>query len=98
MSKPTPTPWMIDPANPEMVMYSDGYICDCDAPSYRQTLLQVEWEANAAFIVQAVNAHQDLVEALEQVLIDWDDGSGAFTLTQATINKAQAALKKAKGV
>lgn len=67
----TPTPWMIKTG----LKFAEGrlYICDKDGQrlalilqnGYQQpSLTKKEAEANAAFIVRAVNCHEELVEML----------------------------------
>lgn len=73
----TPGPWIIDPAYPSEVQTSDlNTICSVwHAHAAGETItvrgvLECSLEesaANAAFIVRACNAHDDLVAALEAV-------------------------------
>lgn len=53
MSAHTPTPWMIDGAQPTRVQSADFY-----------TVLIDVAPADAAYIVECVNAHDELVAAL----------------------------------
>jgi hypothetical protein len=55
--------------------------------------------ANAALIVRAVNAHADLLEALE-TLVDEQNGPPLYRHAagwEAAMNKARAAIAKARG-
>ena len=69
----TPLPWMIDArstthivgANSRHVASTGGY--SSNLPEDRDTYTD-ENDANAAFIVHAVNAHQALVEALDEIV------------------------------
>lgn len=50
---------------------------------------------NAAFIVRAVNCHEELVEALSRVIDNRDTGS--YESTEQSIREARAVLAKARG-
>lgn len=65
----TPTPWKVDESQPEQLAViednEDGEgICEMD----HSVKDPVACQANAAFIVQAVNAHERLVSALQDCL------------------------------
>lgn len=66
----TPLPWTAErdiPHNrmPRVHSSADGsLICECG----NMGTTQDQWEANAAFIVHAVNSHHDLIEALRAVI------------------------------
>lgn len=107
MTAHTPTPWVRDPRSGRTTMvYSDdatgSAIADC-APSMVHRS-QAECEANAAFIVRACNAHDELVEALSALLSlhgtphqdEWLNPQ-AFKFAQDVTDKARAALSKATG-
>lgn len=63
MSKPTPTPWKIEKAF-KPVHPIEGFILKRD-DDVRHPVALVTKEANAAFIVRAVNAHQELVDMVK---------------------------------
>jgi len=51
----------------------------------------------AAFIVRAVNCHEELVAALEDFLADWDSPNfRTYYIDEAHVEAARAALAKAK--
>ena len=67
VSEHTPTPWAVGARAFLRVETSDGKTV---ATTGSDSDLRDQWEANAAFIVKAVNAHDALVEALEDLLSD----------------------------
>jgi hypothetical protein len=93
-TKHTPTPWR-DCAPPSNFHKGKIFI----RPANGERLIAIvsgemqqdEIRANAAFIVRAVNTHDDLVEALKDLL----DGTGDMTAER--IEKARAALRKGEG-
>lgn len=97
----TPTPWEIrDVPSRERFKITDstGYTI-AEMPSY--PIIEKE-EANAAYIVRAVNAHEALLEALEQCLtLDGATAERSHTMAlkrlQAINEIATAAIAKAKG-
>lgn len=88
MTKHTDTPWKFNPFKLTVVSKKDGTICMMEGD-------EGVLEANAAFIVMACNAHDELVEALRYMklsndsghLVDHDDPY------HATINAALAKVK-----
>lgn len=73
--KHTPTPWVRDGHNLSAIIrlkFPKGHPeCKHITGTY-ETLVRCEgenWEANAAFIVRACNAHDELVGALEQLKV-----------------------------
>lgn len=98
-AKHSPLPWkctrecIIDNAN--------APVAECDALALSQRMD----EANAAFIVRAVNAHDELIAALERIAA-FDDVMASNHLAQtgsyaqfdepASVEIARAALAKAK--
>lgn len=99
----TPTPWKhsyngsyweIRPVNQDLETLRIGDVCASD-PQYPDSGIQ---EANAALIVKAVNAHEDLVKALEAVYSDWKAIADAEQYRDKNIDAlVLAALKTAKG-
>ena len=55
-----------------------------------------ERDANAEFIVRAVNVHEELVEAC-RLLIAWDESHDNASLISTATSKARAAIAKAEG-
>ena len=95
-SKHTPIPWKVNTfaGRPNSEVFSnDTLICDCRATNVEMTSEEIE--ANAEFIVRAVNSHQALLDALKCLYRDekLDDGDPA--LDQSRI-KAAAAIKLAE--
>ncbi len=92
MSKHTPTPWSHwDGSNRFGLYIGVNYIPigECGAGS---KITSEVTKANAAFIVRAVNAHDELVAALEEAL-----EALMFTNARSTAaTNARAALAKAK--
>jgi len=86
MNKHTPTPWTVqqsDHVGGLLIKPVPGQVvAQCDEGS--------EMEANAAFIVRAVNAHDDLVAALKNCAPYY------AVMGEATIFAIEAALKKAE--
>lgn len=87
----TPTPWRLD--NPESTLVigsNERIIADCDHPQLPDT----EIEANAAFIVRAVNCHDDLVSALKNVMAMVIGEAPSLARENCTWERAEAALAK----
>ena len=100
-AKHTPTPWSIVPQNDGSSIIakmhedaSKGFRIVCHAWLRRDS--QAEDQANAAFIVRAVNAHDDLVAALSNLVAIIEDGNKATT-ESSSYACARAALAKARG-
>jgi hypothetical protein len=75
--KHTPTPWYVSIEDGMPILGANGArICDtdvCDADSELQALAQETQQAvDAAFIVRACNAHEDLTEALASIIADYE--------------------------
>jgi hypothetical protein len=51
-------------------------------------------QANAAFIVRAVNAHEELVEALTYALDEWEQDNRISDSTMKLMTKALATAEK----
>lgn len=96
MSKHTPTPWRRYAANKVVAgdadFVADTAFRDRDEPA----VVSVEISnANAAFIVRACNAHDELVSVLGRMLRAHD--SGKYVLREKFADAARAALIKARG-
>lgn len=98
----TPTPWHVGDGKAARIIYGqDGYAI-ADATVYHGRHGGAE-EANAAFIVRAVNAHDDLVAALrkarnaisEEVLAAGDEDHPTIARHARIIDEIDAALAKA---
>jgi hypothetical protein len=99
-SRHTPTPWSLNEQTVksppyELTVAFCGGAAGCSGTDGR-IITRQEAEANAALIVRAVNAHDDLVAALRNLISMAD-----FFMTDApqrvAIEEAQAALAKAEG-
>ena len=74
MSKHTPTPWHTMHNKLESSICGEGqFVARVDGS---ETQTREEGEANADHIVKCVNAHDELVAALRDVLADSDAGNG----------------------
>ena len=102
--KHTPTPWNLEsevnPDGDETIVMAHGYewrICDMYYKPDDGMSCDIETaQANAALIVRAVNAHEDLIEALEiaeviaeRSVIDGKAPRGALNTIRAALAKAQ---------
>ena len=106
----TPTPWRaIGPSGAPLHDPGDYAIVDADEAIIAEAFLQVAKDtmhpaaANAAFIVKAVNSHDDLLEALKEVT-HWadsvigepDKAMGVQEYGNKVIKAAVAAIKRAE--
>ena len=110
----TPTPWKIIPLHESEV--GSPHLLEIGVKDYNGRVLASvdsgtdEDNANAAYIVQAVNSHEDMVEALEdlirhnEALNEAFYGQGTATAMRAAMSgqkallmKARAAIAKGKG-
>lgn len=84
----TPTPWTQGFTSRDVAFVNGGHVvvCKCDVGS---NTAEADPRANAAFIVRAVNAHESLVAALQDIL----ERSGDPIIE----NVARAALAHATG-
>ena len=95
MSGHTPTPWRVQKyaAGASFYLYADS---DSDINRTVGRISGINKEANAAYIVRAVNCHSDLIQAVNGLLYyiqhnDIGADARAFALKQA-----DAALAKAR--
>jgi hypothetical protein len=93
----TPTPWKLALTDDTIIRGPDGSYIAAVTGDYNS---ESDWpcmEANAAFIVRAVNAHDDLVTALKSILRlqDENDGADFETVFLLAEDIARAALAKA---
>jgi hypothetical protein len=105
MTKHTPTPWIVTNG---VQIWRDGHsslasprICSlANAAQPVEQLTAEEMAANAAFIVRAVNAHEELVAAARALLDRLDDiTTDAFSKGGEAVEREalRAALAKAEG-
>lgn len=104
----TPRPWALD-TNEDGDVFGvnapDAELIVCDPPPAHFVKSRAAWEANAALIVKAVNAHDDLVAALKaaegyllNAKIDLETGAPKRTAIQTIeggLKVVRAALAKA---
>ena len=84
----------VDHSAPRRHYFSVACICEMSDDS---AISEVQQKANAAFVVRAVNCHEELVEALQDFLADWDSPNfRTYYIDEAHVEAARAALAKAK--
>ena len=96
MTGHTPTPWVVD----DLMIFEASKrgwkianLCGWDSHQSK-----IEMTANAAFIVTACNAHDQLIAALERLVADYQDVPDATDADgQAVFEQARAALRAASG-
>lgn len=99
-AKHSPLPWQLS-------VLDDTRILDANRTDIVATLgdydADTDWprmEANAAFIVRAVNAHDELVDmlgALCNIALGYIDGEMGFGALENSVHEARAVLAKAEG-
>lgn len=88
----TPTPWHVAKDDPAAIFNSmGGYVTRIDGNAV-QTRAAIE--GNAAFIVRACNAHDELVAALAQIARLSAEGEVSANMQYALGDIARAALAK----
>ena len=95
-TKHTPTPWKVaGPHSDDIVGPLGNVVAGCLGYSIVDPSIDYDKsgyrEANAAFIVLAVNSHAHLVRVLEKILV-WDDGN----LPGDILDEALVAIDDAK--
>lgn len=103
MKPGTPLPWKqwpgADHPNAPILIGQPGqHVCAISGTARAR----VEAEQNAAYIVHAANLYPELVEALEDLVGQWDQGMtcGAIPDSRShreSVDNARAVLAKAKG-
>lgn len=100
-AKRTPGPWrVLDSDKLQVVRDIAGHTAAVAIASRRSVVMRDEAEANAQFIVKAVNAHAELVAALEAFVTQATKLSGfpaAYDPYSGALVAARAALSRAKG-
>lgn len=94
MNKHTPTPWHVGETAPTIVYAPDGFAV-ANATVFHGRHEPEESVTNAAFIVRACNAHDELVSVLGRMLRAHD--AGEYVLKEQFADAARAALIKARG-
>lgn len=94
-SKHTGAPWRAQIAERSDGEVTVAHITSADGIAIAQMAMHDNVRANAAFIVRACNAHEELVKALRAANEKlWKEG---FTTADETIAQIEAALSKAGG-
>lgn len=88
MSEHTPTPWHLE-NDGESVMSADNVeILWCPPGSYQGS----DWPDNSAFIVKAVNCHDDLVSALSGIIAVADRNTIEFERARSVLQSISGSL------
>lgn len=96
MSEHTPTPWRLPKVPAEAP--DATIVCDADGGSIADCTPAGPWipeeqaEANAAFIVRAVNSHDALVKAIHDYLAVFDRCGGSESVSAQEFADARAAM------
>lgn len=99
MNKHTPTPWFTDPSfNHESISAGpNGFlVADCSRTGGDKD----EYQANAAFIVRAVNSYEEMLKGLYELrdrLVMGQDSSGNSEINQDEIDLINRLIAKAEG-
>lgn len=103
MTKHTPTPWVYESQGTSTGIYAKnaGYGMDNNIVRVFDNPSKQIGEANAAFIVKAVNCHAELVKALKELMdacykADLHEELSEF-VDGSLLDAAEKALAKAKG-
>ncbi len=104
-SKHTPTPWTLDTHKytddgnkcRTFVIHGKDYAIGRIQGPFAVIGKDAEKEANAAFIVRACNAHDELVRALETAETYFNEYAAETPASAHTLHHVRAALAKAKG-
>jgi hypothetical protein len=104
IQKHTKTPWAVNPFRAQIDAFDGGRdgdpqaVCKMLWPTDARS--EAETEANAAFIVKAVNAHEQLVKALEAWIKHFgpiednemlhEDCRAVYAMTRAALKAADA--------
>jgi hypothetical protein len=92
--KATPRPWQVSEV-PTLIEAGPMMVAKCHlAPASLTLDPHGEANANAALIVRAVNAHDGLVEALQEIL-DYRGGADNALQDEYVVERAEAALRAA---
>lgn len=89
-SKHTPTPWRISGTSSHRVTGKHGVLANCGNDS-THSAVEDQCAANAAFIVRACNAHEELLEALQKIATCESQAPGdVVDIARAAIAKARS--------
>jgi hypothetical protein len=93
----TPTPWRNGEKYIEDIYGGDKFIAGVSVGFIKSQSDRDRVDADAAYIVRCVNAHDDLVAALQEMIIQFNDISGANQKIgeKIALSNARAALAKA---
>jgi hypothetical protein len=92
----TPTPWHTGTGPAARIVYEQTGAAVCDAKTFHGKHEREVAEANASLIVRAVNAHDALVESVEDLVRYCGDLELGKRL-EAILDRADATLKLARG-
>lgn len=94
MNTPTPRPWKVWPMDGMNILQDDG-----KGDASRHSIARALEVKDAAFIVRAVNAHEELLAALKETLseLQWTSKNGQFPGMDGTIENAKQAIFRAEG-
>ena len=96
--KHTELPWHVSLGNNNHIWAQDSVIAKCNpeqAEMYREKSIDEE-EANAAFIVKAVNNHEKLIEALKLVRAVLDNGEWNDAYKEKVMVEVRKAISNAE--
>jgi hypothetical protein len=100
MTEHTPTPWAVEDTGCGIEIVSGNFVVAEILPADGKDPTDQD-RANAAFIVRACNAHDELVRALEAIAEcatpDFDDAGFQRRARIDLQNIARAAIRKARG-
>ncbi len=91
----TSLPWRVDPAHMADIIGGDGRDVAETTLSVGYRRPPAEQLANAAFIVTACNSHHDLLEALKDLVANFDAGPGSFVFDKNWASQCSAAIARA---
>ncbi len=94
MTKHTPGPWTVSVGKKSRIMAREIILAECWDEVYGPET-QAESEANAAFIVRACNAHEDLLNACEVALSQLTEDREEYL--DSDIQQIKDAIAKARG-
>lgn len=101
--KHTPTPWNVEKitGNKETIFWLQANGSNIFTSANSATIYAGEDEANAAFIVRAVNSHDEMIASLKDILSRFKsciaDGNGELSGDAPAIKTAETLIAKAEG-
>ena len=92
----TPGPWLYGELSESIIGPRAAPVCDFDNARDTFSVPETEIAANAAFIVRACNAHDELVAALREIIAAFDGDTECTEILDMIDNNLRAALKHAE--